>query len=63
MKNKFFLISISLLCASNVKAQDIKATEVRVTEQFVPSIPEATKLNEQATFFDTAKWIKPKNIL
>ena len=55
MKNKFFLISISLLCASNVKAQDIKATEVRVTEQFVPSIPEATKLNEQATFFDTAK--------
>ena len=55
MKNKFFLISIILLCASNVKAQDIKATEVRVTEQFFPSIPEATKLNEQATFFDTAK--------
>ena len=55
MKNKFFLISISLLCALNIKAQDIKATEVKVTEEFLPSIPEATKLNEQATFLDSAK--------
>ena len=44
-----------LLFVSNVKAQDIKATEVRVTEQFVPSVPEASKLNEQATFSDTIK--------
>jgi hypothetical protein len=55
MKNKIFLISMCLLFVSNVKAQDIKATEVRVTEQFVPSVPEASKLNEQATFSDTIK--------
>ena len=55
MKNKFFLIGIILLCFSDIKAQDIKATEVRVTEQFVPSIPEATKLNKQPAFLDTAK--------
>ena len=55
MKNKFFLIGIILLCVSDIKAQDIKATEVRVTEQFVPSIPEATKLNKQPAFLDTAK--------
>ena len=58
MKNKLFLIGIILLCASDIKAQDIKATEVRVTEQFVPSIPEATKLNKQPTFLDTAKMDK-----
>jgi len=55
MKNKIFLISMCLLFVSNVKAQDIKATEVRVTEQFVPSVPEASKLNEKATFSDTIK--------
>tara|TARA_B100001964_G_scaffold223054_1_gene268591 strand:- start:3232 stop:4851 length:1620 start_codon:yes stop_codon:yes gene_type:complete len=55
MKNKVFLVSMCLLFVSNVKAQDIKATEVRVTEQFVPSVPEASKLNEQATFSDTIK--------
>jgi len=58
MKSKFFLIGIIFLCASNIKAQDIKATEVRVTEQFVPSIPEATKLNKQPTFLDTAEMDK-----
>ena len=55
MKNKIVLISVSLLLSTNVKAQDIKATEVKVTEEFKPSIPEASKLNEQATFFDTLK--------
>ncbi|MBC8266267.1 MAG: hypothetical protein H8E84_04815 [Flavobacteriales bacterium] len=55
MKNKFLLISATFLCAFNVNAQDIKATEVRVTEQFIPAIPEASKLNEQATFSDTIK--------
>ena len=58
MKNKFFLIGIILFYASDIKAQDIKATEVRVTEQFVPSVPEATKLNKQPTFLDTIKMDK-----
>ena len=54
MKNRISIL-IFLLFAFYAKAQDIKATEVRVTEQFVPIVPEASKLNEQATFSDTIK--------
>ena len=54
MKNRISIL-ILLLFAFYAKAQDIKATEVRVTEPFVPSVPEASKLNEQATFSDTIK--------
>ena len=55
MKNKISIFILFIFCFSVAKSQDIKATEVRVTEGFVPSVPEATKLNEQATFSDTAK--------
>jgi len=55
MKNNIFLIVTSFCCIVVLQAQDLKTTEIRVTEGFVPSIPEATKLNEQATFSDTAK--------
>ena len=43
------------MCSISVQSQDIKATEVRVTEGFKPSVPEANKLNEQASFADTLK--------
>ena len=55
MKNSNLLIIISLMCSISVQSQDIKATEVRVTEGFKPSVPEANKLNEQASFSDTLK--------
>jgi len=54
MKNRVSIL-ILLLFAFHTKAQDIKVTEVRVTEHFVPSVPQANKLNEQATFLDTIK--------
>ena len=43
------------MCSIVAQSQDIKATEVRVTEEFKPSIPEANKLNESASFEDTIK--------
>ncbi|MEE2700397.1 MAG: hypothetical protein VYD71_03425 [Bacteroidota bacterium] len=55
MKNKIVLIGMSLICSTVVQSQDIQTTEVRVTEEFNPSIPEASKLNEQASFADTLK--------
>ena len=55
MKNSILLILLGLMCSISVQSQDIKATEVRVTEGFKPSIPEANKLNEQASFADTLK--------
>ncbi len=55
MKNTLLLILLSFMCSIAVKSQDIKATEVSVTEGFKPSIPEANKLNEQASFTDTLK--------
>ncbi len=58
MNNKIFLIVTFYCCTVVLQAQDLKTTEIRVTESFVPSIPEATKLNEQATFSDTAKVYK-----
>tara|TARA_B100000902_G_scaffold31210_1_gene37428 strand:+ start:5359 stop:6999 length:1641 start_codon:yes stop_codon:yes gene_type:complete len=64
MKIKFYLlIAIVLINYSSLLAQDIKATEVRVTEDFVPSIPDAFKLNEQATFSDTTVVDKTQDYL
>lgn len=55
MRNKIILITVILVGSISAQSQDIKATEVRVTEDFKPSIPEAQKLNEQASFEDTLK--------
>lgn len=49
------IIAVILLSASGVFAQDISTTEVKVKEGFIPSIPEASRLNEKATFADTTK--------
>ena len=51
--NKIMLVF--LLSATNLLAQDIGTTEVKVVEGFEPTIPQATRLNEQATFSDTLK--------
>ena len=44
-----------LVTASSVLGQDIGTTEVKVIEGFKPVIPEAIRLNENATFADTIK--------
>ena len=51
--NKIFIVI--LFSASQLLAQDIGTTEVRVVEGFIPSIPEASRLNEKAAFADTIK--------
>lgn len=51
--NKIMLVL--LLSATHLLAQDIGTTEVKVVEGFKPTIPEATRLNEKATFADTLK--------
>jgi len=51
--NKIFLVI--LFSTSQLLAQDIGTTEVRVVEGFIPSIPEASRLNEKAAFADTIK--------
>ena len=51
--NKIFIVI--LFTTSQLLAQDIGTTEVRVVEGFIPSIPEASRLNEKAAFADTIK--------
>ena len=49
------IIAILLLSITQILAQDIGTTEVKVVEGFKPSIPEASRLNENAVFADTIK--------
>ena len=51
--SKIFLVI--LFSVSQIFAQDIGVTEVRVVEGFRPTIPEASRLNEKASFADTIK--------
>ena len=49
------ILIIILFSASKLLAQEIGTTEVRVVEVFKPTIPEASRLNEKASFIDTIK--------
>ena len=51
--NKIFIVI--LFSANQLLAQDIGTTEVRVVEGFIPTIPQASRLNEKAAFADTIK--------
>ena len=51
--NKIFIVI--LFSTSQLLAQDIGTTEVRVVEGFIPTIPQASRLNEKAAFADTIK--------
>jgi len=54
--NKIFIVI--LFSTSQLLAQDMGTTEVRVVEGFIPSIPEASRLNEKAAFADTIKKVR-----
>jgi hypothetical protein len=51
--NKLLLVII--VSANSIFGQDIGTTEVKVLEGFKPSIPQASRLNENATFADTIR--------
>jgi hypothetical protein len=55
------LLIVFLLSVTTVFAQDINTTEVKVVEGFKPTIPEASRLNENATFADTIKKDRTQN--
>ena len=57
--NKLFFVF--LLSITSVFAQDINTTQVKVVEGFKPTIPEASRLNENATFADTIKKDRTQN--
>ena len=57
--NKLFFVL--LLSVTTIFAQDINTTEVKVVENFQPIIPEASRLNENATFADTIKKDRTQN--
>ena len=54
--SKIFIVI--LFSTSQLLAQDIGTTEVRVVEGFIPTIPEASRLNEKAAFADTIKKVR-----
>jgi len=54
--NKIF--TVILFSTSQLLAQDMGTTEVRVVEGFIPTIPEASRLNEKAAFADTIKKVR-----
>ena len=47
-----------LLAVGSVFGQDIGTTKINVLEGFKPTVPEAFKLNENATFADTIRKIE-----
>ena len=49
------LVLIIIVSAQSLFAQDIGTTEVKVVEGFQPTIPEASRLNENAVFSDTVE--------
>jgi hypothetical protein len=49
------LVIIIIVSAQSLFAQDIGTTEVKVVEGFQPTIPEASRLNENAVFSDTVE--------
>lgn len=53
MSNKFILFFLAAFCSYSLLSQDLKTTEIKVVEGFVPEIPEATRLNQKASFQDT----------
>lgn len=55
MKKSNSLLLLFCVNIITVFAQDLKTTEVNVVEGFKPTIPEATRLNENAVFADTIK--------
>jgi hypothetical protein len=55
------LLIVFLLSVTTIFAQDINTTEVKVVEGFKPTIPEASRLNENATFADTIKKDRTQN--
>ena len=54
--NKIFIVIF--FSTSQLLAQEIGTTEVRVVEGFIPTIPEASRLNEKAAFADTIKKVR-----
>jgi len=55
MKKSNSLLLLFCINIITVFGQDLKTTEVNVVEGFKPTIPEATRLNENAVFADTIK--------
>ena len=49
------IIAVLLFSVTQILAQDIGITEVKVVEGFNPTVPEASRLNENAVFADTIK--------
>ncbi len=55
------LVLIMIVSVSSIVGQDIGTTEVKVLEGFNPTISEAIRLNENATFTDTVKKDRSQN--
>ena len=53
--NKLFFTLLLSVTVTLLYSQEINTTEVKVVEGFRPVIPEANRLNENATFADTVK--------
>ena len=49
------MLLIFLLSGFYLFSQDLQTTEIKVNEQFDPSIPDASRLNQQATYADTVQ--------
>ena len=57
MNNKAIFFLVLIVYSSLLFGQDLKTTEIKVEEGFMPEIPEANRLNQKASFQDTANEI------
>ena len=52
--NLIRVLSFILFISRSIFAQDIKTTEIKIFEEFTPSIVDATKINDRATYSDSS---------
>ena len=52
--NLIRVLSFILFISRSIFGQDIKTTEIKIFEEFTPSIVDATKINDRATYSDSS---------
>ena len=59
----YYILFVFILGYYKLFTQDIRTTEIKVVENFIPSVLEAARLNENAIFLDTVKTKKHRVLI
>ena len=57
----YYILFVFILGCYKLFPQDIRTTEIKVVENYIPTVLEAARLNENAIFLDTVKTKKTQS--